>query len=68
MICSRCHEDHNRTGQRLCAACHAKSMRDYRRRVKQRGVRDFGFISHETDSDEIDVIAAAAASLEGKVA
>lgn len=68
MICSRCHENHERAGQRLCSMCHAKSMRDYRRRVKQRGGRDFGFVSREIDSDEIDAIATAAASLDEEAA
>jgi hypothetical protein len=68
MICSRCHENHERVGQRLCSMCHAKNMRAYRRRVKQPGGRDFGFVSHEIDSGEIDAIATAAASLDGEAA
>jgi hypothetical protein len=27
MICSRCHQQHNRAGQRYCSACHAAAQR-----------------------------------------
>lgn len=66
MICSRCHQQHNRTGQRYCSACHAEAQRAHRRRVKQAASPDFGFIPRETESDEEDVyLACAVSSLEG---
>ena len=68
MICPRCTNERDRPGQRLCRACHARTMKEHRRRVKQTASRDFGFISHETDRDEIATIAAAVSALEGGVA
>lgn len=69
MICSRCHQQHNRTGQRYCSACHAAAQRTHRRRVKQAASPDFGFIPRETTrDDEFDYLADAVASLEGRAA
>lgn len=69
MNCSRCHQQHNRTGQRYCGKCHAEAQRVHRRRVKQASSPDFGFIPRETmPDDEFDYLSDAVASLDGRAA
>ncbi len=69
MNCSRCHQQHNRSGQRYCSACHAAAQRAHRRRVKQAASPDFGFIPRETMPDDEDAyLICAVASLDGRAA
>jgi len=69
MNCSRCHQQHNRAGQRYCGKCHAEAQRAHRRRVKQAASPDFSFIPRGTEPDEEDAyLAGAVASLDGRAA
>lgn len=63
MICSRCHRDHDRAGQRYCLACHRQSMRDFRRRHEAQ-YQPRHFVPRETiDADELAAIGRAVADL-----
>lgn len=69
MICSRCHQQHNRSGQRYCGKCHAGAQREFRRRSPRYVARDLDCISRETaPDDEFDYLAGAVASLDGRAA
>lgn len=69
MNCSRCHQQHDRSGQRYCGKCHAEAQRAHRGRVEQAGSPDFSFIPRETELDEEDAyLVGAVASLEGRAA
>lgn len=69
MICSRCHQQHNRSGQRYCGKCHAEAQRCYRRRAPRYVPRDLDFVSREVEPDEeFEYLAGAVASLDGRAA
>jgi len=69
MTCSRCRQQHNRTGQRYCSACHAEAQREFRRRSSRYVPRNFGSVSREAEPDEeFEYLSAAVASLEGRAA
>lgn len=69
MICSRCHQQHKRAGQRYCGKCHAEAQREFRRRSPRYVPRDFGSVSREAEPDEeFEYLTGAVASLDGRAA
>lgn len=39
-VCCACGQDHSRTGQRYCHACHAENMREWRRLKTQKEIKN----------------------------
>ncbi|MGX9392545.1 hypothetical protein ACWX0O_16650 [Nitrobacteraceae bacterium UC4449_H16] len=69
MICSRCHQQHNRSKQRYCGKCHAEAQREFRRRSPRYAPRDFSSVSREAEPDEeFEYLAGAVALFDGRAA